>query len=217
MLRYGAPFTQGHNINCPAKQAQFNICKKMGHFAKLCRSKMPERQRSRPSQRPPQQTYNQSPGSNQTRRVRHVTEESQEVIQAITEDDAESIDPEATLYLKELTEDWANINLVQPKVFRPVRNIIVNKEQNDEIWVQTFCNNSEKIDWLADTGSLCNFINPTTANKFMTQNTNVRTEKYTENKRYRCINKKEIKIKSIHMDITFGSWCAKRCPILIVE
>ena len=195
MLRYGAPFTQGHNINCPAKQAQFNICKKMGHFAKLCRSKMPERQRSRPSQRPPQQTYNQSPGSNQTRRVRHVTEESQEVIQAITEDDAESIDPEATLYLKELTEDWANINLVQPKVFRPVRNIIVNKEQNDEIWVQTFCNNSEKIDWLADTGSLCNFINPTTANKFMTQNTNVRTEKYTENKRYRCINKKEIKIK----------------------
>ena len=32
--RCGAPFSQGHNINCPAKGAQFNICKKMGHFAK---------------------------------------------------------------------------------------------------------------------------------------------------------------------------------------
>ena len=90
--------------------------------------------RPRPSQQPPQQTYNQSPGSNQTRRVRHVTEQSQDVNQAITED-AESIDPEATLYLKELREDWANKNLVKPKVFRPVRNIIVNKEQNDEILV----------------------------------------------------------------------------------
>ena len=190
----------------------------MGHFAKLCRSKLPEQPTPRPSQRPPQQTYNQSPGSNQTRRVRHVTEQSQEVNKAITEDNAESIDPEATLYLKELKEDWANIKLVQPKVFRPVKNIIVNKEQNDEIWVQTTCNNSEKIDWLADTGSPRNFINPTMANKFMTQKPNVRIENYNENKHYRCFNNKEIKIKVvIHMDTTSGSWCAKRYPILTVE
>ena len=52
--RCGAPFTQGHNINCSAKQAQCNIYKKMGHFVKLCRLKMPERPRPRPSQRPPQ-------------------------------------------------------------------------------------------------------------------------------------------------------------------
>ena len=161
--RCGAPFTQEHNFICPAKQAQCNICKKMGHFSNLCRSKMPERPRPRPFQQPPKQTYNQSPGSSQTRRVRHVTENSQEVNQAIKEDDAESIDPEQTLYLKELTEDWANTNMVQPKVFRPVRNIIVNKEENDEICVQTTCNNSEKIDWLADTGSTRSFINPTTA------------------------------------------------------
>ena len=91
---------------------------------------------------------------------------------------------------------------------------LVNKEQNDEIWVQTTCNNSEKIDWLADTGSPRSFINPTTANEFMTQKPNVRIEKYNENKRYRCFNKKEIKIKGvIHMDITSGSLCAT----LIVE
>ena len=48
--RCGAPFTQGHNINCPAKRAQCNICKKTGHVAKLFRSKTPERPRSRPPQ-----------------------------------------------------------------------------------------------------------------------------------------------------------------------
>ena len=94
----GAPFTQGHNISCPAKQAQCNICKKIGHFAKLCRSKKPERPRPRPPQRPPQQTYKQSPGGNQTRRVRHVTEQSQDVNQANVDDESESIDPESTLY-----------------------------------------------------------------------------------------------------------------------
>ena len=77
----------------------------MGHFAKLCRSKVPEPPRQRPPQRTLQQSYNQSPGNNQTRRVRHVTEQSQDVFQATTEDESESIDPEATLYLKELTED----------------------------------------------------------------------------------------------------------------
>ena len=30
--RCGGPFIQGHNKVCPAKQAQGNICKKMGHF-----------------------------------------------------------------------------------------------------------------------------------------------------------------------------------------
>ena len=58
---------------------------------------MPERPRPRPLQRPPQQTYNQSPGSNQTRRVRHVTEQSQDVNQANVDNESESIDPESTL------------------------------------------------------------------------------------------------------------------------
>ena len=216
--RCGAPFTQGHNINCPAKRAQCNICKNMGHFAKLCQSKMSERPRQRPPQRTPQQSYNQSPGNNQTRRVRHVTEQSQDIIQATTEDENESIDPKATLYLKELTEDWANINLVIPKSYRPVRNIIVSKTQNVEIWIQTTCNNSEKIAWLADTGSRRSFINQSTAKKLMSNNPNIKIERYNEYKRYRCFNNKEIKIKDvIHMDITSGNWIAKKCQILIVE
>ena len=216
--RCGAPFTQGHNINSPAKAAQCNICKKMGHFAKLCRSKMPERPRQRPPQQTPQLPYNQSPGNNQTRRLQHVTEQSQEMIQATTEEESESIDPEATLYLKELTEDWANINPIRPKTYKLVRNIIVNKKQNDEIWIKTRCNNSETIERLADTGSPRSFINQSTAKKLMTKNPNIKIEQYNENKRYRCFNNKEIKIRGvIHMGITSGDWLAKRCQILIVE
>ena len=179
---------------------------------------MPERPRPRPPQRAPQQTYNQSPGSNQTRRVRHVTKQSQDVSQTKVDNESESIDPKSTIYLKELKEDMANINLVQPRIFSPVRNIILIKKKSDQIWIQTTCNNSEKIDWLADTGWPRNFVNPTTANKFMMQNPNVKIEKFNKNKRYSCFNDKEIKIKGvIHMDITSGSWCAKRCPILIVK
>ena len=62
------------------------------------------------------------------------------------------------------------------------------------------------------------FINQSTAKKFMSNNPNIKIERYNENKRYRCFNNKEIKIKGvIHMDITSGNWIAKKCQILIVE
>ena len=47
------------------------------------------------------------PGSSQTRRIRHVTEQSKQNIQANQNDESEPIEPESTLYLEELTEDWA--------------------------------------------------------------------------------------------------------------
>ena len=39
--RCGGIFTAGHMNQCTAKQAVCNICKKTGHFAKMCRSKIP--------------------------------------------------------------------------------------------------------------------------------------------------------------------------------
>ena len=90
--------------------------------------------------------------------------------------------------------------------------------QNVEIWIQSTCNNSEKIEWLADTGSRRSFINQSTAKKLMSNNPNIKIERYNEYKRYRCFNNKEIKIKGvIHMDITSGNWIVKKCQILIVE
>ena len=71
---------------------------------------MQERPRPGQSQLAPQQTYKHSPGINRTRRVRHATEQGQDVSQTNVDDELESIDPESTLYLQELTEEWANIN-----------------------------------------------------------------------------------------------------------
>ena len=39
--RCGGNFPAGHMNTCPAKQAVCNICKKIGPFAKMCRSKIP--------------------------------------------------------------------------------------------------------------------------------------------------------------------------------
>ena len=61
--RCGGSFTAGHMNQCTAKQAVCNICKKTGHFAKVCRSKIPplqtrgQNQRG-PSQRPRDRTTN---------------------------------------------------------------------------------------------------------------------------------------------------------------
>ena len=52
----------------------------------------------------------------------------------------------------------------------------------------------------------------------MSNNSNIKIERHNENKRYRCFNNKEIKIKGvIHMDITSGNRIAKKCQILIVD
>ena len=39
----GNKFIKGHLDNCPAKYVVGNICKKVGHYAKLCRSEIPPR------------------------------------------------------------------------------------------------------------------------------------------------------------------------------
>ena len=92
----GNPFSMSHLQICPAKNTQCNICKKIRHFASRCTAKMPERRPVRNQQRA-------TPGQNATpqkRRVRHVKQEEQQ-----EDSTEESIDAEATLYIKELHED----------------------------------------------------------------------------------------------------------------
>ena len=44
----------------------------------------------------------------------------------------ESVDAEAALYIKELHEDWQNINIIRPTQFSPQKNNFINKESNGE-------------------------------------------------------------------------------------
>ena len=47
----GDKFLPGHLNICPAKNEACRICKKIGHFAKLCKSEMPPRPTLLPQQR----------------------------------------------------------------------------------------------------------------------------------------------------------------------
>ena len=62
-------------------------------------------------------------GQQQTRRVKHTKNETHESDQT-----EESVDADAALYIKQLHEDWANINLIRPTEFTQTKNDEVNKD-----------------------------------------------------------------------------------------
>ena len=116
----------------------------------------------------------------------------------------ESVDAEAALYIKELHEDWANINLIHPTEFNPQKNDQINKNTN---WVET-----------ADTGSPRSFINTQKALEISNKIDNAKIHPYNEETKYRCFNNNDIAIKGVlHMELKSGSWNAKNCKILIVD
>ena len=141
-------FTQGRIAQCTAKQAQCSICKKTGHIAKTCRSKkspLPQRRnRSRGVHQRPQ-----GPTQSQLR-VRQIQENLlEEGPNDQTEE--ESLDPEPALYIRELTEDWADVNHIIPSAVNPMKNSSLNKTHPEELWVETRTTNNKTVHWLADT------------------------------------------------------------------
>ena len=198
---------------CTAKQAVSNICKKTGHFAKICRSKIPpplpakkNNQRFRP-QRPQ--------GHNNQLRVRQIQEQLIDEEEA-EQEETESVDPESTLYIKELSEDWADINHIAPDSFSELHNIELNTNTPKEIWVET-TTNKLKIQWLADTGSPRSFITKEQATEIMKHNPGVKLQQYTSQTKYKCFNNNNIKIDGdINITLHSGSWTAQNCKILVV-
>ena len=88
-----------------------------------------------PERRPPRgPTNNTSPQvkHQQTRRVNHIKQGTEE-----SDHTEESVDAEAALYIKELHEDWANINIIQLMEFVQKRNDEINNGPYGEFWVET--------------------------------------------------------------------------------
>ena len=115
-----------------------------------------------PERRPPRgPTNNTSPQvkQQQTRRVKHIKQGSEE-----SDHTEESVDAEVALYIKELHEDWANINIIQPMEFVQKKNDEINKDPYGEFWVET-TTSQNKVQWLADTGSPRSFMNIDIASK----------------------------------------------------
>ena len=62
------------------------------------------------------------------------------------------MDAEAALNIKELQENWENINLTRPTGFKEETKNTKYTPFKGELWVETQTNNT-KLQWLADTGS----------------------------------------------------------------
>ena len=210
--RCGGSFTPNHNNNCPARISQCNICKKQGHFAKMCRSQILSLTKNRGQ-------YQQRQFQ-QTRNVKNITEEEEETIAPPLEEeeDEETIDPEPTMYITELMEDWNKINLIE-RDFKETKNWdINNRTPHGEILIQTIINKTHKLDWLADTGSPRSFIDIKTANEILQNNNKMNMEPYNGQMKFKCFNNQDIPIiGQIHMELHSGSWTAKNCNILVVK
>ena len=138
----------------------------------MCRSQLPPLPKNRGQY---QQRQDQ-----QTRNVKNINEEEEETIAPPLEEeeDEESIDPEQTMYITELMEDWKKINLIE-RDFKETKNFELNSmTPNGEIIIQKTLNKNKELNWLADTGSPRSFIDINTTNELIQNNKNMRLESY---------------------------------------
>ena len=83
---------------CKAQNLTCQICKKTGHYTSLCKAPTPERRK--PITPREENKYPSQHQFQQTRTVRHIQEEQEQVPEEEREDEAV-----AALYIKELMED----------------------------------------------------------------------------------------------------------------
>ena len=115
---------------------------------------MPPRPTFRPQQRQqqmntgahPQQRFNQLAQRQTQQKVRNINEETETEEHTETE---ETVDPESTCYIREMMEDWQNINFINSINFTNEKVSDVNKTKRGEFWINTRTNN-QQIFWLAD-------------------------------------------------------------------
>ena len=174
-----------------------------------CRFKIPPLPTWNPT--PQRGAYQRPQGLSSQLKVRQIqeqliTEQEQE------EEEIESVDPESALYIKELSEDWADINHIAPEIFTEVNNVQLNAALPKEIWVETTTTNKLTIQWRADTGSPRTFMSKEQANKIMEQNPKIRLQPYTSQTKYKCFNYNNIKIEGeLNLTLHSGSWTAQHC------
>ena len=115
-------------------------------------------------------TYVTQRQQTQTRNVKNINEESNQAIEPPLEeedDELETIDPEPTMYITKIMEDWNKINLIAGD-FKDVWNDEPNNTNpHGEKVIQTTLKYKNKLNWLADTGSPLSFKDIQTAEKLI--------------------------------------------------
>ena len=211
-FKCGQPFIRNHLNMCKAQNFTCQICKKTGHYTSMCKAPMPEKKK--PTMTRQENRYMPQQQLQNTRRVRHIQEEQE---QATAEEEEETVDGEAALYIKELMEDWSSINIVRPTGFKEVNNVSLNKDTSGEFWLKTKYRASE-IDWLADTGSPGSFMQESIAKEITARYPDSSISKFTEKTKYKCFNNQDIQIKGVlNINLKSGFWKTTDCKILSVN
>ena len=157
----------------------------------------------------------------QTRNVRNINEvDNQTVEPPLEEEDyeLETIDPEPTMYITELIEDWNKINLIE-RDFKNIKNSELNiTTPHGEIIIQTALRNKSTLNWLVDTGSPRSFIDIQRTEELIQEEKQMKLEEYNGYMKLKCFsNKDKPIIGQIQMELQSGSWTATNCNILVVE
>ena len=175
----GNKFLPGHFNACSAKNEVCRIGKKIGHFARLCKSEMhPHPQYNMQQRRQPiyartqqQQRHKQLATKQTQQRIRNINEEETKDTQKEVE---ATIDPELTCYIREMMEDWQNFNFIQLLNFTDEKLSGINQLKKGEFWIQTKTN-SKQTYWLVDKGSQRISMDiETVLNKLVNRNTQVK-------------------------------------------
>ena len=108
----------------------------------MCKTPMTERRRQPQSSSITQNSFSFSftprASNNQTRRVRHIKDETEQYVTQNSEgesDQADEVGKEAAPYIKEHTEDWSNGNLIRPTAFHKEKNSSTNNDGSGEFGV----------------------------------------------------------------------------------
>ena len=169
----------------------------------MCKAPMPERKKPTTPRQENRYTPQNQPQN--TQRVLHIQEEQE---QESPEEESETVDGEAALYIKELMEDWSAINIVRPTGFKEVNNVSLNKDTSGEFWVKTNFT----------PGSPRSFMQESVAKDLIGKHQDASISKFTEKTKYKCFNNQEIQIKGVlNITLSSGSWKATNCKILLVN
>ena len=217
--RCGLQFSPERLQICPAKRVQCNLCKKIGHYSRVCRSAklMWQTQQIKPQQKKPQQNI---PQTRRVRIIRPLPEQQQtptQIQDTQSETMDETIDLENTFFIQEVFDSWNTVNLISPKTFHNSQphKLSPNISEN---WIETTSDTTE-IDWLADTGSPRSFVCKAEAKRILQQCKSAKWRDPTGcQTKYRCFNSIEIPIAGrIKLKLRSGHRVATNNEILVVN
>ena len=205
---------------CPAKKVQCNLCKKIGHYSKVCKSAkfMWQTQQIKPQTTSPPHTFPQTERVRNIRPAHEQQHEEQQLQDTRTEATDETLDLENTFYIQKVFDSWNTVNLIHPKNFVHAHPQKQSPNISDEIWIKTSTDTFE-TNWLADTGSPRSFICKTEAERIIQMCKSAKWKEPTNGQtQYRCFNNIEIPITgTIQMNLRSGLREATNNEILVVN